>query len=161
MRRVGDEASGGTLEVPSSSRKADLLPIRTSTFVFTMPHPTQRRGPEQARVIYMLLFRAVADTLLAFGRDPQQLGGTIGVTAILDTWGKNLSRHWHLLCLVTSGALAPDGSRWIPSVEVSCFRFARCLASNGKRVRRPGRVVQKLSAQRFPHEPDSIRTRDS
>jgi Putative transposase len=64
-------------------------------------------------VIYTLLFRAAAETLLTFGRDPRHLGGTIGVTAILHTWGQNLSQHVHLHCLVTGGALAADGSRWI------------------------------------------------
>jgi hypothetical protein len=64
-------------------------------------------------VIYALLFRAAADTLLTFGRDPRHLGGTIGITAILHTWGQNLSQHLHVHCLVTGGALAPDRSRWM------------------------------------------------
>jgi hypothetical protein len=64
-------------------------------------------------VIYALLFRAAADTLLTFGRDPRHLGGTIGITSILHTWGQNLSQHIHLHCLVTGGASAADGSRWI------------------------------------------------
>jgi hypothetical protein len=53
--------------------------------------------------------------LLTFGHDPRHLGGTIGVTAILHTWGQNLAQHLHLHCLVTGGALAPDGARWIPA----------------------------------------------
>ena len=64
-------------------------------------------------MIYTLLFRAAADTLLTFGRDPQHLGGTIGITAMLHTWGQTLSQHLHLHCLVTGGALAGDRSRWI------------------------------------------------
>ena len=51
--------------------------------------------------------------MLTFGRDPRHLGGTIGITAILHTWGQNLSQHLHLHCLVTGGALAADGARWI------------------------------------------------
>jgi Putative transposase len=64
-------------------------------------------------VIYTLLFRAAADTLLTFGRDPQHLGGTIGVTAILHTWGQTLTQHLHVHCLVTGGALSRDRARWI------------------------------------------------
>ena len=64
-------------------------------------------------MLYALLFRAAADTPLTFGRDPRHLGGTIGITAILHTWGQNLSQHLHLHCLVTGGALVADGSRWI------------------------------------------------
>jgi hypothetical protein len=63
--------------------------------------------------MYTLLFRAAADTLLTFGRDPRHLGGTLGITAILHTWGQNLTQHLHVHCLVTGGALAADGSRWI------------------------------------------------
>jgi hypothetical protein len=65
------------------------------------------------RVIYTLLFRAAADTLLTFGHDPRHLGGTIGVTAILHTWGQTLTQHLHVHCLVTGGALSPDRTRWI------------------------------------------------
>jgi hypothetical protein len=48
------------------------------------------------RVIYALLVRAAADTLLTFGRDPRHLGGTIGITATLHTWGQTLTQHLHL-----------------------------------------------------------------
>jgi hypothetical protein len=64
-------------------------------------------------VIDALLFRAAADTLLTFGRDPRHLGGTIGVTAILHTWGQTLTQHLHVHCLVTGGALSRDRTRWI------------------------------------------------
>ena len=64
-------------------------------------------------MIYALLFRAAADTLLTFGRDPRHLGGTLGITAILHTWGQTLTQHLHLHCLVTGGALAPDRARWM------------------------------------------------
>jgi hypothetical protein len=97
-----------------SARRADVLPIPYFHVVFTLPHDLNALAQGNPRVIYALLFRAVADTLLTFGRDPRHLGGTIGVTAILHTWGQNLSQHVHLHCLVTGGALAADRSRWIP-----------------------------------------------
>lgn len=59
------------------------------------------------------LFRAAADTLLTFGRDSRYLGGTIGITAILHTWGQALTHHGHLHGLVTGGAVAADGAQWI------------------------------------------------
>ena len=81
--------------------------------VFTLPHRLNALAQGNPRVLYAALFRAAADTLLTFGRDPRHLGGTIGVTAILHTWGQNLSQHLHLHCVVTGGALAPEGTRWI------------------------------------------------
>jgi hypothetical protein len=96
-----------------AARRADLLPIPYFHLVFTLPHPLNALAQGNPRVIYTLLFRAAADTLLTFGHDPRHLGGTIGITAILHTWGQNLSQHLHLHCLVTGGALTTDRSRWI------------------------------------------------
>ena len=37
------------------------------------------------------------------------------MTAVLHTWGQNLSQHVHVHCIVTGGALSPDGRRWLPA----------------------------------------------
>ena len=111
-----------------AARQADLLPIPYFHVVFTLPHDLNALAQGNPRVIDTLLFRAAADTLLAFGRDPRHLGGTIGITAILHTWGQTLSQHLHLHCLVTGGALASEGSRWISGR--SSFLFpVRALAT--------------------------------
>ena len=97
------------------ARRAELLPIPYFHVVFTLPHALNALAQGNPRVVYGLLFRAATDTLLAFGRDPRHLGGTIGVTAILHTWGQTLSQHLHLHCVVTGGALSPDSTHWIPA----------------------------------------------
>jgi len=120
-----------------AARRADLLPIPYFHVVLTLPHLLNALAQGNPRVIYALLFRAAADTLLTFGRDPRHLGGTIGITAILHTWGQTLSQHLHLHCLVTGGALAPDRSRWImsrssflfPVGALSCVFRAKYLAA--------------------------------
>ena len=96
-----------------AARRADLLPIDYFHVVFTLPHPLNPLAQGNPRVIYTLLFRAVAATLTTFARDPRHLGGDVGGTAILHTWGQNLSQHLHLHCVVTGGALTQDGARWI------------------------------------------------
>ena len=95
------------------ARRGDLLPIPYFHVVFTLPHVLNALAQGNPRVIYTLLFRAAADTLLTFGRDPRHLGGTIGITAVLHTWGQTLTQHLHVHCVVTSGALSRDRSRWI------------------------------------------------
>lgn len=95
------------------ARRADLLPIPYFHVVFTLPHDLNALAQGNPRVIYTLLFRAAADTLLTFGRDRRHLGGTIGVTAVLHTWGQTLTQHVHVHCVVTSGALSRDRTRWI------------------------------------------------
>jgi hypothetical protein len=96
-----------------AARRRELLPIEYFHVVFTLPHALNPLAQSHPRLIYALLFQAAASTLARFGRDPRQLGGELGVTAILHTWGQNLSQHLHVHCVVTGGALSPDGARWI------------------------------------------------
>jgi hypothetical protein len=95
------------------ARRAELVPVEYFHLVFTLPHTLNPLAQGHPRLLYSLLFRAVTGTFTAFGRDPRHLGGDLGGTAILHTWGQNLSQHLHLHCVVTGGALAPDGARWI------------------------------------------------
>jgi hypothetical protein len=103
------------------ARRAELLATRHDHVVFTLPHalnPLIRGNP---RTLYRLLFAAAAETLPAFGRDPRWLGGEIGVTLVLHTWGQNLGQHVHVHGLVTAGGLAPGGDRWLPAKERFLF----------------------------------------
>ena len=96
------------------ARTAELLPVPYFHLVFTLPHEINPLAQGNPKVIYGLLFQAASDTLQSFGRDPKWLGGEIGITMVLHTWGQNLSQHLHVHCVVSGGALAPDG-RWIPA----------------------------------------------
>jgi len=98
-----------------AARRWELLPIEYFQVVFTLPHALNPLAQSHPRLIYRLLFQAAASTLTRFGRDPRHLGGEVGVTAVLHTWGQTLSQHIHVHCVVTGGALAPDGARWIPA----------------------------------------------
>jgi hypothetical protein len=95
-----------------AARQAELLPVPYYHVVFTLPHDLNALAQGNPRVIYRLLFDAAGATLLEFGENPRWLGGEIGVTAILHTWGQTLSQHLHAHCLVTGGALGANG-HWI------------------------------------------------
>jgi len=95
------------------ARRAELLPIPYFHVVFTLPHALNALAQSRPRLVYSLLFQCAAATLQTFARDPRRLGGELGITAVLHTWGQNLAQHVHLHCMVTGGALAADGSRWI------------------------------------------------
>jgi hypothetical protein len=97
------------------ARRRDLLPVEYFHVVFTLPHELNPLAQHRPRLIYNLLFQAATETLRTFAADPKHLGGELGITAVLHTWGQNLSQHIHLHCVVTGGALAPDGSHWIPA----------------------------------------------
>lgn len=88
-----------------------LLPVRYYHLVFTLPHDLNGWVHLHPEVIYRLLFEATWGTLKAFGRDPKRLGGELGMSAVLHTWGQNLTRHVHLHCLVPGGVL-DDNHQW-------------------------------------------------
>ncbi len=87
-----------------SSRSEDLLPVPYFHLVFTLPHQLNPWVQLHPEVLYAALFRAVWGTLQAFGEDPKRLDGQLGMTAVLHTWGQNLSQHVHLHCLIPGGA---------------------------------------------------------
>jgi len=54
----------------------------------------------------MLAARRTIEKLLA---DPAHLGAKPGIISVLHTWGRNLSIHPHVHCLVTAGGVDTDG----------------------------------------------------
>jgi hypothetical protein len=85
-----------------------LLPVPYFHTVFTLPHSLNSLIAQNQAALYKLLFAAAAETLLEFGN--QRLGGQIGITMVLHTWGQNLSDHYHVHAIVTGGALSKDGT---------------------------------------------------
>ena len=97
------------------ARLRALLPIPYFHGVFTLPHTLTPLAHGNPRVLSGLLLQTAAATLQTFGRDPTWLGGTLGITMVLHTWSQTLEHHIHVHCVVTGGALAPEGDRWIPT----------------------------------------------
>ena len=95
------------------ARQAELLPVAYFHNVFTLPHELNPVALCNKRVVFDLLFQSVAQTLLAFGQN--NLGGKVGFTAILHTWDQTLRDHFHLHCVIPSGALSSDRERWTPT----------------------------------------------
>jgi hypothetical protein len=52
----------------------------------------------------------------------------LGTTAILHTFGENLSLHPHLHCVVTGGALSTDGQRFVSTRKKGFLFPVRALA---------------------------------
>jgi hypothetical protein len=95
-----------------ADRAKELLPGEYFHVVFTLPNTFNSLALSNKRVVYNLLFDAVAQTLLEVAANPKHLGAKIGFLAILHTWGQNLSLHPHLHCVIPGGGLSPDG-KWI------------------------------------------------
>lgn len=95
------------------ARSAELLPVPYFHVVFTLPEQVGAIALGNKKVLYEILFRAVAQTLLQIARDPRHLGARIGFLAILHTWTQTLLYHPHVHCVVPGGGLSLDGARWI------------------------------------------------
>lgn len=93
-------------------RLARLLPTHYFHVVFTLPAALRPLAHRNRRLIFTLLFRAAAQTLLALGRDPARIGAHLGITSVLHTWTRELQFHPHVHCIVTGGGLALDGTSW-------------------------------------------------
>jgi hypothetical protein len=94
------------------ARKDDLLNISYFHVVFTIPDLLNPVAYQNQKVVYDILFKAAAETLSELAADKKYLGAQIGFTAILHTWGQNLTHHPHLHCIVTGGGLNSCG-KWV------------------------------------------------
>jgi hypothetical protein len=91
------------------ARKAELLPVIYFQSVFTLPHELNAVVLCNKKLMLTILFKAISQTLQAFGKNPDNgLGGKIGFIALLHTWDQKLRDHFHLHCLIPGGALAED-----------------------------------------------------
>jgi hypothetical protein len=96
-------------------RGRDLLPVAYFHVVFTIPADLAPVALQNKKLVYDILFRAAAETLLQIAADPKRLGAKIGFVAVVHTWGQTLMHHPHLHCMVPGGGLSSDGKRWIAS----------------------------------------------
>jgi hypothetical protein len=97
-----------------AAREADLLPVGYFHLVFTLPAEIAPIAYQNKTVVYDLLFRAAAETLLTIAADPKHLGARIGTTAVLHTWGSAMTHHPHVHMIVPGGGISLDGKRWVP-----------------------------------------------
>ncbi len=96
-----------------AERSKELLAVRYVHVVFTLPHQLAALAYQNKRLLYRLLFQASAATLLQVAADPRHLGAQIGFLSVLHTWGQNLQHHPHIHCVIPSGGLSTDPTRWI------------------------------------------------
>jgi hypothetical protein len=93
-------------------RKDEILPTSYFHVVFTVPHELNTIILNNKKVMFNILFKSAAKTLLTFGHN--ELNGNLGFLAVLHTWDQKLNAHFHLHCLVAGGAMSTDKKRWSP-----------------------------------------------
>ena len=149
---------------------ADLLDIGYWHVVFTLPHELNPIAQARPALIYKLLFKAASQTLLEFGRNPRWLGGELGITMVLHSWGQNLGQHIHVHCIVTDGGLSADGESWLTPTRTGFLVPTAALSKvfRGKYLdflsaaHRKGELGSRYSndSQAFEHLTAAVRSHD-
>jgi hypothetical protein len=120
--------------------EAELLPVPYYHVVFTLPARISDIAYQNKAVIYDILFKASAETLMTIAADPKHLGARIGITAVLHTWGSAMTHHPHVHMIVPGGGVSLDGKRWV-SCRSGFFLPVRVLSRLFRRL-----FLEKLAA---------------
>jgi hypothetical protein len=131
-----------------AERQAELLPVPYYHVVFTLPAQIGDIAYQNKAVIYAILFKAAAETLIKIAADPKHLGAHIALTAVLHTWGSALTHHPHVHIVVPGGGISLDGQSWI-SCKPGFFLPVRVLSRLFRRL-----FLERLSAA---HEAGRLR----
>jgi len=116
-----------------AERAAELLPVPYFHVVFTLPAAIGDIAYQNKAVIYDLLFKASAETMLTIAADPKHLGARIGITSVLHTWGSAMTHHPHVHMIVPGGGISLDGETWV-SGRPGFFLAVRVLSRLFRRL---------------------------
>ena len=122
------------------ARQAELLPVPYFHVVFTLPAEIADIAFHNKTVVYDILFKTSAETMLRIAADPKHLGARIGLTAVLHSWGSAMTHHPHIHMIVPGGGISPDGERWV-ACRPGFFLPVRVLSRLFRRL-----FLEKLSA---------------
>lgn len=95
-------------------QKERLLNCPHHHIVFTLPHEYIPLWLYNRKWMTQHFFKACRDTLMTLLEDKRYLGATPGILMALHTWGRQLTMHPHIHCLVTSGGMNAS-EQWHPS----------------------------------------------
>ncbi len=93
----------------AEAQQARLLACDHYHVIFTLPHELLALWQHNRRWFARTLFQASRETLMTLMQDESHHGVKPGLIMSLHTWGRTLSLHPHIHCLVTGGGLTKQG----------------------------------------------------
>ena len=96
-------------EIWVDKRRAEVIDSPYFHVVFTLPHELNPLIYCNQKLLYSLLHRCCAETLLELSSDKKWLGATPGIIQVLHTWNQELEYHVHMHCIVSGGGITKDG----------------------------------------------------
>ena len=138
------------------AREEELLNVPYFHVVFTLPDTLNRLCLYAPKAVYTILFKTAWGVIQDFGANPKFVGASMGMVAILHTWGQNLSLHPHLHCIVPGGGISAKG-KWryaknkgkylFPVKAMSRVFRARFVENIRKEFDRPRSFYDRLFAK--------------
>jgi len=94
------------------AQKKWILPIHYFHVVFTIDHVFNSLVNFNRKLLFDLFIKTAAQMLKEYGQ--KYLGGEIGFSVVMHTWGQTMQEHLHIHFIVTGGALvsSPAGYAW-------------------------------------------------
>jgi hypothetical protein len=97
------------------AQKALLLPVQYFMVTSTLPEELRPVARRNQKLIYGLLLRSTAEAIQKLARDPEWVGGEIGLLGVSQTWKRDIGYHVHAHFIVPGGGISADGKRWLPA----------------------------------------------
>ena len=111
-------------------RRAEVIGSPYFHVVFTLPHELNPLLFCNQKLLYGLLHKCCAQTLLELSADKKYLGAQPGIIQVLHTWNQELGYHVHMHCIISGAGLTPD--RRIRSASAKFFIPVRVLRDKFK-----------------------------
>ena len=142
-------------EIWVDKRRAEVIDTPYFHVVFTLPHELNSLIYCNQKLLYGLLHRCCARTLLELSADKKYLGATPGIIQILHTWNQEMLYHVHMHCIISGGGLTPDrrirkskGHFFIP-VMVLRDKFKGCCLAALDSLYQSGELVFSSSCEKL------------
>lgn len=91
-------------------RRAEVIDSPYFHVVFTLPHELNPLLCRNQNLLYGLLHKCCAQTLLELSLSKKYLGATPGIIQVLHTWNQEIGYHVHMHCIISGGGLTASHS---------------------------------------------------
>ena len=144
-------------EVWVDKRRSEVIASPYFHVVFTLPHELNTLIYCNQKLLYGLLHRCCAETLLELSADKKYLGATPGIIQVLHTWNQELDYHVHMHCIISGGGLTNEhkirtssGKFFIP-VKVLRDKFKGKYLANLNLLYERGLLYFSASCKKLQH----------
>ncbi|MBQ5558303.1 MAG: IS91 family transposase [Lachnospiraceae bacterium] len=95
-------------EVWIDSRKSEVIDTSYYHVIFTVPAELRPIIYTNQELLYSLLHKCSAESVLELSKDDKYLGAIPGIIQVLHTWGQDLHFHPHIHSIISGGGLSKN-----------------------------------------------------